>query len=71
MYTKKAFDEILHTSEDEKVELWYARELMRYLGYDRSDHFRGIMKMVPLGSGAERGVKEYPCKGHIYLAGSY
>lgn len=26
---------IAHTTEDSKVEYWYARELMTYMGYDR------------------------------------
>ena len=78
---KKTFDDIMHTTEDGSVELWYARELMECLGYDRwenfnkainraidscktsnsdsLDHFRGVTKMVQLGSGAERGVKDY------------
>lgn len=78
---KKAFDDIMHTTEDGTVEFWYARELMEFLGYDRwenfhkaieraidscktaetepLDHFRGVTKMVQLGSGAERGIKDY------------
>lgn len=78
---KKAFDEIMHITEDGSVEFWYARELMEFLGYDRwenfhkaieraidscekaetdsPNHFRDVAKMVQLGSGAERGIKDY------------
>ena len=30
---------IAHTTEDSKVEYWYARELMTYMGYDRWENF--------------------------------
>ena len=30
---KKTFDDIMHTTEDGSVEFWYARELMKCLGY--------------------------------------
>ena len=29
------------------------------VGIEPSDHFRGVTKMVPVGSGAERGIKDY------------
>ncbi len=78
---KEQFDLIIHRVEDDKIEFWYARELMPLLGYERwenfdkaisramdscetsgievSDHFREVTKMVPLGSGAHRSVKDY------------
>lgn len=36
---KKAYDDIMHTTEDGSVEFWYARELMEFLGYDRWENF--------------------------------
>lgn len=33
MTMKKTFDDIMHTTEDGSVEFWYARELMKCLGY--------------------------------------
>ena len=77
---KSSFDEISHMTED-GVEFWYARELMRQLGYDRwenfekavnraiescesaqnkaNDHFREVTKMIPIGKGGNRPVKDY------------
>ena len=36
---KKSFDDIRHTTGDENVEFWYARELRECLGYDRWENF--------------------------------
>lgn len=36
---KKTFDDIMHTTEEESVEFWYARELMECLGYNRWENF--------------------------------
>lgn len=36
-----------------------AIESCKTTGYDESDHFRAITKMVPLGSGAERRVEDF------------
>jgi len=77
---KGQFDEIVQKTPDEKIEFWYARDLMPMLEYDRwenfktpiakalasceasgykaDDHFRGITKMVPIGSGAERPIED-------------
>lgn len=78
---KSKYDSIVHTVENnDKIEYWYARELMGVLGYGRwenflkvieraeesckssnidvSDHFRDVTKMVGLGSGAKRKVKD-------------
>lgn len=76
----KEFDRAAGRTE-ENIEFWYARELMRLLGYSRwenfdnavgramescetseiepLDHFREVTKMVTLGSGAQRPVKDY------------
>lgn len=78
---KTQFDEIIHKDAESGVEFWYARELMKLLGYERwenfekaikramescetasvsiLDHFREVTKMVQLGSGAKRSVKDY------------
>ena len=77
---KEQFDVVLQTTE-EKIEFWYARDLMKLLGYNRwenfekaikramescetakievTDHFREVTKMVQLGSGSKRNVKDY------------
>jgi DNA-damage-inducible protein D len=66
---------------EEKVEFWYARDLMKLLGYTKwenfekaivramescdtlqsnvSDHFSEVRKMVVLGNGAKREIKDY------------
>lgn len=36
-----------------------AIESCKSTGYDESDHFRGVTKMVRLGSGAERSVDDF------------
>jgi DNA-damage-inducible protein D len=36
---KEQFDLVIHSSDDEKVEFWYARELMPLLGYSRWENF--------------------------------
>ena len=36
---KQQFDVVVHNSEDENVEFWYARELMPLLGYERWENF--------------------------------
>ena len=78
---KKQFDRIVHRVEQDKIEFWYARELMSLLGYERwenfenviaraiaschtseieiSDHFREVTKMIELGNGGKRAVKDY------------
>lgn len=78
---KSQFDNALQMIVDEKIEFWYARDLMQLLGYSRwenfentirravescetsqiksQDHFREVTKMVALGSGAKRNVKDY------------
>lgn len=78
---KEQFDLAIQVTEEEKIEFWYARDLMKLLGYSRwenfekaierakesyettqikaLDHFRGVTKMVSLGSGANRKVKDY------------
>ena len=65
----------------EQVEVWFARDLQKVLGYARwenfltainravescksqninvDDHFREVTKMVKLGSGSEREIKDY------------
>lgn len=82
---KSAFDAIETYIESdnrkEHIEVWFARDLQKVLGYVRwenfqtainravescntqgvnvDDHFREVTKMVKLGSGAEREVKDY------------
>ena len=82
---KSAFDAIETYIESdnrkEHIEVWFARDLQKVLGYARwenfqtainravescntqgvnvDDHFREVTKMVKLGSGAEREVKDY------------
>ena len=82
---KGAFDAIATYIESdngkEQVEVWFARDLQKVLGYARwenfltainravescksqninvDDHFREVTKMVKLGSGSEREIKDY------------
>ena len=68
------FDSLAHTTTEEGIEFWFARDLQEPLGYakwenfltsimravesckttgcDPNDHFRGVRKMVRLGTGA-------------------
>lgn len=81
----KSFDHVAtyveSESGEEKVEVWFARELQTLLGYSRwenfqvaigraidsckslnvsaDDHFRGVTKMVTLGSGSVRNIEDY------------
>lgn len=41
---KKLFDDIIHVSEDEEIEFWYARELQPLLGYSRWENFELVIK---------------------------
>ncbi len=80
-----ALNEITHTIKSdngkEEVEIWFARELQKVLGYARWEnflvainravdscksqnisiynHFREVTKMVKLGSGSQREVKDF------------
>lgn len=82
---KGAFDAIATYIESdngqEQVEVWFARDLQKVLGYARwenfltainravescnsqnisvDDHFREVAKMVKLGSGSEREIKDF------------
>lgn len=78
---KVQFDLVIQTTEQGSVEYWFARDLMKLLGYERwenfektikramescesininiCDHFREVTKMVQLGSGAKRNIKDY------------
>ena len=82
---KGTFDSIATYIESdnskEQVEVWFARDLQKVLGYARwenfltainravescngqninvDDHFREVTKMVKLGSGSEREIKDY------------
>ena len=78
---KEQFDNVIQLTENEQIEFWYARDLMKLLGYSRwenfvkavcraiescetsqievLDHFREVTKMVTIGSGAEREVRDY------------
>ena len=78
---KLQFDNAIQSTEEERIEFWYARDLMKLLGYSRwenfekairramescttseieyLDHFREVTKMVVIGSGANRELKDY------------
>lgn len=78
---KNQFDDFMQIVEDSEIEFWYARDLMKLLGYEQwrnfenaiskamescksaqievSDHFAEVSKMVMIGSGAERKLKDY------------
>lgn len=78
---KNQFDDFMQIIEDSEIEFWYARDLMKLLGYEQwrnfenaiskamescksaqievSDHFAEVSKMVMIGSGAERKLKDY------------
>ena len=75
------FDALNQKMPDEGIEFWFARDIMKPLGYarwenfktaiaravsscetagyDPDNHFRGITKMVRLGSGAERAIDDF------------
>ena len=78
---KLQFDNAIQSTEEEHIEFWYARDLMKLLGYSRwenferainraiescntsqieyHNHFREVTKMVMIGSGANRKLKDY------------
>lgn len=78
---KEEFDMVVQTLENEQVEFWYARDLMKLLGYtewrnfekailramesckagnnETSNHFVEVNKMIIVGKGAKRNVKDY------------
>lgn len=78
---KRQYDSVLNVTNEEKIEFWYARDLMVLLGYTEwrnferaimraiesceassvmSDyHFVEVNKMIILGKGAKRKVKDY------------
>lgn len=78
---KEQFDLVVYNDESKKVEFWYARDLIKLLGYERwenfekticramescetsgieiTNHFREVTKMVEIGSGARRTVRDY------------
>ena len=78
---KIQFDNVIQLTENEQIEFWYARDLMKLLGYTEwrnfenaikramescktnkiaiLDHFVEVNKMVQLGSGAKRKIKDY------------
>ena len=41
---KNTFDRIVHTSEVDNIEFWYARELQELLGYARWENFETAIK---------------------------
>ena len=45
-----------------------AIESCKTTGYDESDHFRAVTKMVPLGSGAERKVEDFMLTRYASIA---
>lgn len=78
---KKQFDLVMNSDNTKTIEFWYARDLMKLLGYERwenfdktiwraiescetsgidvKNHFREVTKMVTLGSGSQREIKDY------------
>lgn len=78
---KEQFDFAIQHNEMKEIEFWYARDLMKLLGYERWEnfekailramescensevdilnHFREVTKMVAIGSGSKREVKDY------------
>ena len=78
---KKQFDDVIQMTNEGNVEYWFARDLMKLLGYsewrnfekaigramescetsgiDMSNHFVEVNKMVQLGSGSKRQIKDY------------
>jgi len=36
---KNQFDNVIQVTEEEQIEYWYARDLMRLLGYSRWENF--------------------------------
>ena len=36
---KQQFDSVIKITENEKIEFWYARDLMKLLGYSRWENF--------------------------------
>ena len=42
---KKQFDIIVHRVEHDKIEFWYARELMSLLGYERWEKIFNLKQM--------------------------
>ena len=78
---KKQFDLVINSDNTKTIEFWYARDLMKLLGYERwenfdktiwraiescktsgidvKNHFREVTKMVTLGSGSQREIKDY------------
>jgi DNA-damage-inducible protein D len=68
---KQRFDDLSQTVPDDGVEFCYARwenfqtaiqraiESCETTGYLAEDHFRGVTKMVKLGSGAERSIDDF------------
>jgi len=78
---KEYFDTISQNVPGEDIEFWFARDIMKPLGYSRwenfkgvlrksiescestginpNDHFRGVTKMVKIGSAAERSIDDF------------
>ena len=78
---KTQFDMVIQTTEQGNVEYWFARDLMKLLGYSEwrnfekaigramescetsgiriSDHFVEVNKMIAIGKGGQREVKDY------------
>ena len=50
---KEQFDLVIHSDQEAHIEFWYAS------GIEVSDHFREVTKMVRLGSGSQREIKDY------------
>lgn len=45
---KKVFDDIIHISDNEEIEFWYARELQPLLGYSRWENFELVIKKAKM-----------------------
>lgn len=40
---KQQFDNVIQRTEDKQIEFWYARDLMKLLGYSRWENFKKVI----------------------------
>ena len=52
---KRMFDDILHKSEEEEIEFWFARELQPLLGYVRWENFEEVINKAVVACGNSGG----------------
>ena len=57
---KKQFDSVIQVTEEEQVEFWFARDLMKLLGYSRWENFeKAISRAVESCETAEVAVLDH------------